>query len=278
MKTVLTLYARVLGQPLLLLRLGGLMMAIIVGYQVALLVTLESLGVTHDQQAAQQVIQQNWLRFALGVVVLVVLFIWLTTMFAVRWHRYALLGQSNYRFLDATFGKRGWNFVWNSFLISSLASVVVFPFAVALGFTIITSVAIDPTQTRQTLLILNGLMILASLPGLYVVGRCSLVFPAIALGFRMRIRDSWNETRGHGLRIFLLLVAMSIPAVVGSEVTVHIVPSTDLPIWLTTVIRTLVGTFFVLITTALWASALSHAYRSLSLPLRPPQPQMSGNA
>ncbi|MEM8586491.1 MAG: hypothetical protein AAGG65_00415 [Pseudomonadota bacterium] len=84
MKTVLTLYARVLGQPLLLLRLGGLMMAIIVGYQVALLVTLESLGVTHDQQAAQQVIQQNWLRFALGVVVLVVLYIWLTTVFAVR--------------------------------------------------------------------------------------------------------------------------------------------------------------------------------------------------
>ncbi|MEM8586492.1 MAG: hypothetical protein AAGG65_00420 [Pseudomonadota bacterium] len=155
---------------------------------------------------------------------------------------------------------------------------MVFPFAVALGFTIITSVAIDPTQTRQTLLILNGLMILASLPGLYVVGRCSLVFPAIALGFRMRIRDSWNETRGHGLRIFLLLVAMSIPAVVGSEVTVHIVPSTDFPIWLTTVIRTLVGTFFVLITTALWASALSHAYRSLSLPLHPQQAHTPSNA
>ena len=277
MKTVLTLYARVLGKPMLLLRLGGLMMVIMVGYQVALLLAVESLGVADDQQAAQQAIEENWLRIVLGGVVLAVLYIWLTTTFAVRWHRYALLGQSSYRFLDATFGRRGWHFVWNLFLISCLASLVVFPFGLILGLVVISSVSSNSIPTGQTLIVLNGLMVLVTLPGLYVVGRCSLVFPAIALGFRMRVRDSWDETRGHGLRIFLLLVAMSIPAVIGSEVTVRIVPSTGLPLWLTTAIRAFVGTFFVLITTALWASALSHAYQALKLPLRPPQPQMPGN-
>lgn len=282
MKTVLMLYARVLGQPLLLLRLGGLMMVILVGYVVAVVLAVESLVRfpvdPDDLQRLQQSLEQNQLQILLGSIVFAMLYVWLMVMFAVRWHRYALLGQSNYRFFDATFGRRGWCFIWKSILIGLLSFVVALPFALVFAFAVVPVLTSTWVPTSATVLLLTAAWMLITLPALYVVGRSSLVFPAIALGFRMRIRDSWDETRGHGLRILLLLVAMSIPTIVGSQVTVGIVPSSGLPLWLTTAIGAFVGVLFVLITTALWASALSHAYQSLNLPLHPPQPQMSGNA
>jgi len=270
-KTVLTLYARVLGQPLLLLRLGGLMMVILVFYQIAMLLAFGSLVDANDLDTSRVSLEQNVPRLVLGVIVFWVLYVWLTTMFAVRWHRYMLLGQSNYGFLDATFGKRGWRFVWNSFLIGLLAFVAVLPFWLIFAFVVAPTIVNATSSIETTIVSLYAAMVICLLPGLYVFGRCELVFPAIALGFAMRIRDSWDETRGRGLGIFGLLVAMSIPAVVGSEISLRIVPTEGLPTWLSTAAATFIGVFFVLITTALWASALSHMYKALGLPLNPRQ-------
>jgi hypothetical protein len=46
---------------------------------------------------------------------------------------------------------------------------------------------------------------LARLPGLYLLGRVCLVFPAIALDRQVDLRWSWNRTRGNGARLFLLV-------------------------------------------------------------------------
>lgn len=45
----------------------------------------------------------------------------------------------------------------------------------------------------------------ARLPGIYLLGRLCLVFPAIALDRQVDLKWSWNRTRGHGARLFLLV-------------------------------------------------------------------------
>lgn len=271
MKTLLKIYAGVLGQPALLLRLGGLMMVLLVGYQIAMLLAFGSLLDSSNLRALELAVQQNATRIVLGVFVYWVLYIWLTTMFAIRWHRYILLGESRYRFLDAAFGKRGWRFVWKSVLIGLVAVVAVLPFWLFIVLLGVPAFMDSRSSVEQITTVVNVLTLVCFLPGLYVFGRCAMVFPATSLGVTMGIGDSWHATRGHGLRILGLLIAMSIPAIVGSEISVRIVPSEGLPIWLTTAVATLIGVFFVLITTALWASVLSHAYKALNLPLRPLQ-------
>ncbi len=46
---------------------------------------------------------------------------------------------------------------------------------------------------------------LARLPGMYVLGRLCLVFPAIALDRRVDLMWSWRITKGHGARLFILV-------------------------------------------------------------------------
>ncbi len=46
---------------------------------------------------------------------------------------------------------------------------------------------------------------LASIPGLYVLGRLSLVLPATALDRRGGLRWAWDRTRGNGWRIFVVV-------------------------------------------------------------------------
>lgn len=266
MKNVLGLYAGVLGQPLLLLRLGGLMLTILVVYQIALSLMLESLILQDGPGVSQQTFDQNWLRIILGMLVYGIISIWLTTMFAIRWHRYALLGQSTYRFLDITFGQREWRFVWMSIQIGLLAGFVFFimwiAFATLFGSTLVN----DPANAGRLLILF---LFLYLVPASYVIGRSALVYPATALGVHMRLRESWTKTKGHGLRIMVLLIAMTVPALISSELAIEIIPDGGLPLWLTTAIGTFVQTLFLLITTALWSSTFSYAYRALDLPLKP---------
>jgi len=267
MKTILKIYASVLGQPGLLLRLGGLMMVILVIYQTALTLFLGSLHVPGDLGETQQALMENWQRLALGFVVYGVIAVWLTTIFAIRWHRNVLLGQDRYSLLDVTFGSREWRFVWNSIiiaLITGIATVIFFTVA-RLVFSILASVT-SLFSVMQVALWLS-ILLFAN----YLIGRLSLVFPAVALGVPMRVRDSWHKTWDEGVRVMWLLTAVSLPALIAPELVFQLLGPSGLPPWISTAITTFVQVFFLLITTALFAGTFSYTYQRLGLPLSPPQ-------
>lgn len=259
MRTVLALYALVLGQPMLLLRLGGIMMAILVVYELAFFPVIESLFGADGRTVSLQVLEENRLRLTIGFIVFGIIVIWLTTMVAVRWHRYMLLGPASYRFFDVTFGGREWRFVGNGILVGLLAYLVFWGATLLLGLIGSGLVVSAPLAVKYVGPLIE---LIAMLPALYVVGRCGLVFPATAIGQPMRIRDSWTATQGRGATIAGLLVAMALPAIVVQLIPFEIEPFSALPGWLVSVAGAFARTFFLLITTALWASALSHAYRT----------------
>ena len=268
MKTVLTLYAGVLGQPGLLLRLGGLMMVILVIYQTALTLLLDSLYVPGNQGQTQQAFFENWPRLVLGFVVYGVIIVWLTTIFAIRWHRYVLLGQHTYSAFDVTFAGREWRFVWNSVvvgLIIGLAMVVFF-----LGVRIVFSFVGAVSPSALAFLNVTAFVLLLLFVN-YFIGRFCLVFPATALGVPMRVRDSWYKTREGGKRVMLLLTAMSLPNLIAPELAFLLLQPGAVPEWLATAVGTFLQVFFLLITTALYASTFSYTYRAFGLPLQPPR-------
>jgi hypothetical protein len=86
----------------------------------------------------------------------------------------------------------------------------------------------------------------------------------------MHIKGSWAATSGQGWRIAALLIAMTVPVLISSELAIEVIPLGGLPTWLAAAIDTFVQTVFLLITTALWSSTFSYAYRALDLPLKPP--------
>ncbi len=268
MKTVLTLYAGVLGQPGLLLRLGGLMMIILVIYQIALTLLLDSLYVPDNQGQTQQAFVDNWPRLVLGFVVYGVIIVWLTTIFAIRWHRYVLLGQKTYSVLDVTFAGREWRFVWNSIIIALIIGLAMVVFFVAVRIVFSLVAAISPSL----FMFLNfAALVVLLLFVNYFIGRFCLVFPATALGVPMRVRDSWHKTWDSGIRVMLLLTAMSLPNLIAPEIAFYLLQPGTVPAWLATAVGTFIQVFFLLITTALYASTFSYTYRDLGLPLKPPR-------
>jgi len=121
-------------------------------------------------------------------------------LFAVSWHRFALLGpgerpgalppvQSRHvRFLLTTIGL--------SLLIGLIAAVPVFIIAL---------------MQIQSILVLIGVAALA----VALAVRWQLVFPAIALDRRLTLAGSWQATRGHGLLLFWLLVLAVLPGILA---------------------------------------------------------------
>ena len=47
--------------------------------------------------------------------------------------------------------------------------------------------------------------LLSTLPALYVIGRLSLIFPATAVDTKSSIRQSWNQTKGQGWKMVVVI-------------------------------------------------------------------------
>lgn len=311
-RSITNLYAQVLGQPLLLLRLGGLALLVMTAYQFAFsnllnwLFPLEGLGASPIATDAGPTI------FLVGLVAQALLLVWMGTIFSLRWHQHLLLSSTNRGFFNISLDRRGRLFATRSLaiIVSIFGAGVIYSF-IALNFSVFFDGLLfgnitDASQARFDFRLsfqasglssplsavqLEGVSLLAQFPSieiglnvlfllatLYAVGRWSLVFPAIALGFAMRIRDSWHETRGHGLRIMILMAAVSLPALIASEISVQIQPFGDLPPFMAAATTAVTQSLFFVITVALWSSAFAHVYNALGLPLHPQQAHMPSNA
>ena len=116
-------------------------------------------------------------------------------IFVITCHRLILLDTPDEPF-RIYFGSRELKFIVISFILSLLFAVVGAVFA---GITILFA---GETKNLESL---GYLFYLISIPSYYLLARCSLVFPAIAVGDALEIQDSWRLTRGNGLGMFFIV-------------------------------------------------------------------------
>lgn len=146
-----------------------------------------------------------------------IVFIWflpqflIFTFFAVSCHRSVLIGESSV----SRFGVRGWSMRETRFYlwilgIYALGYFFMILFGVPLAVVtaaIGTSLgnALDIMADMEHPAFLYSCMALASVPFAYVVGRLSLLLPAIAVDLRPKFTSVWSQSKGNGWRVAVLV-------------------------------------------------------------------------
>jgi hypothetical protein len=246
MDAILPLYAQVLGQPGLLLRLTGMLLVILVAMDIAFQQYIFQFTPAALQAQMQQGDATLWLLLFAQLVVTV----WVSTMYAVRWHRYMLLGHEEYGFADVAPRGRDWRYFGMGLLVGLL---------IGLAFALLSTLAAAALgQVNIPVIIGLGLLIA------YVCARICLIFPGIAIDSGLTLNDSWRYTEGNGLRIVLLFIVMTLPVGLLAQAVSGFVPLSipSLPL-VSALIQSIVINVFFLINVALGQSALSHAYKHL---------------
>lgn len=123
-------------------------------------------------------------------------------LFAVSWHRYALLGQSeDPRVVPAVQGRHV------RFLMTTIGLSLLISLIVAVPLFLLTALRI------QSAIVLVGIVVV--FVALFV--RWQMIFPAIAIDRRMTFGQAWQTTRGNGIRLFwLFFLAVLPPAVLSA--------------------------------------------------------------
>lgn len=123
-----------------------------------------------------------------------------SSFFAITCHRLILMG-SNQRFksLNALPGYRELRFMGWVIVIYAIATILKIPF-VALAKSLLGGTAVS--EGGQ---IARWVVIIGSVPALYVLARLSLAFPATAIDEHTSLKWSWERTRGNGWRIFAIV-------------------------------------------------------------------------
>jgi len=260
------LYARVLGNPMVHVRLGAPFLVVLVVLDLLLFAWLGPAGVVGPAGAGQ-----GQVMLALFVFLLVT--VWVSTLYAVRWHRYALLGESEFGFLDIAPRQRDWAYFGYSLLVGIVLGVAAFVLSfvasMVLGLFNLRGdfmARIASQGDAAFFLSAGGLVMLAiiGLPCLYLFARWSLVFPGRAIEVPMTLTHSWLATQGQGWRIALLILAMVLPVQILAALVPGLIPfGASGFVWTTQLIVSVVVNLFLLITIALGQSALSHAYAHL---------------
>lgn len=117
-------------------------------------------------------------------------------LFAVSWHRFALLGPAEApRALPAVQARHV------RFLLTTVGLSLLIGLLVAVPLFVVAAMQI------QSSLVLVGVVVL--FVALFV--RWQLVFPAIALDRRMSFSEAWQRTRGNGIRLFWLFFLAILP-------------------------------------------------------------------
>ena len=175
-------------------------------------------------------------------------------LFAVSWHRFALLGPAEEpRAVPAVQGRHV------RFLLTTVGLSLLPALIVAVPLFLLTLLKI------QSAIVLIGVGVLFF--ALFV--RWQLVFPAIALDRRTSFAESWQRTRGNGIRLFwLFLLAVLPPAVLSGLVgnlfaEAQAVFMTSGQLSAGAALGYLVGSLFGYLLIALLVGCLSGAYRRL---------------
>ncbi|MEQ9813086.1 MAG: hypothetical protein RLO50_09910 [Azospirillaceae bacterium] len=260
------LYARVLGNPMVHVRLGAPFLVVLVVLDLLFFAWLGPAGVAGPAGAGQG-------QVMLALFLFLIVTVWVSTLYAVRWHRHSLLGESDFGFLDIAPRQRDWAYFGYSILVGLVLGVAAFVLSfvasMVLGlFNLRGDFMMQMSSRGEQAFFLSagGLLMLAiiGLPCLYLFARWCLVFPGRAIGMPMTLTHSWLVTQGQGWRIAFLILAMVLPVQLLASLVPGLIPFAATGfVWTTQLIASVVVNLFLLITIALGQSALSHTYAHL---------------
>lgn len=121
------------------------------------------------------------------------------TLFAVSCHRFILIRPVAGARISVAIGRREWRFMyWAAGIYVIVALCKMIPLAVILNVEALSSSLADGEMPYWMTLI-------GSIPAWYVLGRMSLVFPAVAIDKDASLAWSWQKTRGNGWRMFAVV-------------------------------------------------------------------------
>lgn len=132
------------------------------------------------------------LRMFLFLLVLLIAY----SLFAVAWHRFALLGPDHKPGVIPAVQGRHMRFLLTTYGVSLLIGLI--------GFALIMVIGLLRIQS-QIVLVLIGLALVL------LFTRWQLVFPAIAVDQRLGLGGAWRASRGQTLKLFWLLLVLVVP-------------------------------------------------------------------
>lgn len=139
------------------------------------------------------------LRFLAMQVALMISYV----IFAVTWHRYALLGREAPPTLVPSVQRRHMRFLLISIGISVILGLLFGLFVTVIGL----------LRIQSSLVIILALVALGA-----IFVRWQMIFPAIAIDRSLSLANSWRLTRGQGIRLFWALLLSALPFVLSGFV------------------------------------------------------------
>ncbi len=126
---------------------------------------------------------------------------------AVTCHRIIILGTDSV----PIFGVRKWTMRETRFFGWMIGLYIMIVFII---FSIATlPIVIIPLFEGRAMYLIIPLSIISALPGVYVLSRLSLIFPATSVDEKVSIKWSWDTSRNNGWRLSIIVCAL--PAVAG---------------------------------------------------------------
>lgn len=203
-------------------------------------------GAISSEQAVEQLVgEENLLRMLAMLVVNVIA----TTLFAVSWHRLALLGEKP-RPIPRV-GSEHMRFAWLSLALMFVTTLITLS-----GATLAVSGA-------------AGLAVLLAVVLVVVIYlKLSMMFPAAALDTKCSVARSWSMTKGSAFKLFWAILAAVIPAAITlgvlglifSVAITAVFQETALSVWLFLALQSVLS----YIPWALTIGIISLAYRQLA--------------
>jgi hypothetical protein len=135
-------------------------------------------------------------------------------LFGIFWFRYMLLGREQaLRFGPAEFNGMFWRTTGYGLAVVAIGLVLLFLAAVAGAITGgVIAAALGMVIGQAAMVVMLPVMLVVYALPLAVMVRLSLPFPAIALGQRLSLRESWSRTKGATWRIVGAMAAIGLPA------------------------------------------------------------------
>jgi hypothetical protein len=164
-------------------------------------------GLVKDEGSNQQIIFSSTLLLCHFLVL---------TFYAVSCHRSILLGMHSV----SKFGVSGWSMRETRFFLWMLAIYVAgYGFAIVAiapfgTLALIGAVRVQEPTDKQIEFVFYGLLALAAVPFAYLVGRLSLLLPAMAVDFQPSTKTLWSYSKGNGWRAAFLVGGIPIVSMV----------------------------------------------------------------
>ena len=198
-------------------------------------------------------------------------------MFAVAWHRVILLGPEAARpSLRPSWQGRHWRYLGYFLLITLISYAFLLPIFGGAVLAVMSGRGEDYAALLMALAMTWGpVSVLFFIP--YVFMRLSLTLGAVSVDERCRLRDSWRQTRGQGLRLYASAALVAIPMFVFMGIFSRAVPAIVFaisPELATRPAMEALDSALLLFSFAIWmvsfiglaliATLISHAFRSIT--------------